>query len=478
MKDFLLKSIFILSLLCSFTSLSAQIFVNTTAPTGGDGVSWATAYRDLQPALSASQNGDEIWVAKGDYYIIGSSETSFEIPSGVKVYGGFLGNETQREQRNWGIHETNLDGASFNNTIVYFEDSNINTVLDGFTIKNGFADGASTREQSGAAIFIDITATTSSPKIANCLINDNNADSNGGAVYIDGSNSGTAAPTFENCTFENNFTLKDGGAVYSSGYSGGSCNPTFEKCSFLNNTSTVGGGALFFHGGDGNATATIKKCDFDSNIAEGNGGAIYSKGTSSGQANHIIINSIFYANQGFAAGALYNNGGDGGDCSPIITNCTFYLNEATGNGGTGGAIYNNGDNSGNSSPEISNCIIYGNIGPFDSQVFRNIDGTPTISYSLVDVADCDELNSGEGSNVTCGDGMKYNMPPLYHDPGAGNLRLLVNSPAIDFGNDSVNNETEDLDCNMRKVNNIDMGAYELPDGNLPIELADFSAYLD
>jgi len=379
------------------------------------------------------------------------------------VYGGFSGGEANVQDRDWENNVTILDGVNAFHTIVYFKNTDNSTILDGFTIQQGFGDGTTTVGRSGAAVFIDVTSgQVCSPKIANCIIKDSYSDENGGAVYIDGSISGSTAPIFENCIFDNNDTNADGGAVYASGISGGLCTPTFTKCTFKDNKSVGSGGAIFCHGGDGNATAIISKCNFDNNTAEGNGGALYSLGTGTGEANHTIINSRFYANKGFAAGAIYNNGGNGGDCSPTITNCTFYKNETTGNGGTGGAIYNNGSNSGNSSTVVSNCIIYGNIAPYGSQVFRNIDGSPTIQYSIVDVANCAALDNGAGSNVTCGSGMLYNTYPLYADSTNGDLRLLVGSPAIDSGFDGFNNEIEDLDCEQRKINDIDMGAYEAP----------------
>ena len=489
MKKALLKSTFVLFLsILIVSSLSSQIiYVNKSATPGGDGTSWASPFDDLQTALASAVDGDEIRVAEGSYFVNGNTDTSFEIPSGVAVYGGYSGVEGQ--SRDWESFVTILDGVFNIHTIVYFEDSNTNTILDGFTIQNGFADGVNSRGHSGAAIYIELLGSVSSPKIANCTIKDNSSDNNGGAIYIDGSVSGTAAPIFENCIFEGNSSTSDGGVLYGSGVNGGHCNPTFEKCTFKDNTASISGGAIFLNGSgngidiSGDATATFKNCDFENNIANGNGGAIYTLGTSLGIANHTIINSRFYANNGFAAGALYHNG-VGGDCSPTITNCTFYLNEATGApAGLGGAIYNNGGddsngNLGNSSPVVSNCIIYGNIAPFGSHVFRNIDGTPTIRYSLVDADDCNSLNSGEGSNVTCGDGMMYNINPFFEDQNTGNLRLQEFSLAINVGHNPDNNEPEDLDGNLRKINNIDLGAYESPDGALPVELAEFRAYLD
>ena len=43
---------------------------------------------------------------------------------------------------------------------------------------------------------------------------------------------------------------------------------------------------------------------------------------------------------------------------------------------------------------------------------------------------------------------------------AGDFHVLAGSPAIDMGNDLANNYPTDLDGLPRKINTIDIGAYE------------------
>lgn len=481
--DSLRKSVSLL--LCSFflsgiSFSQTVIYVDTDASAGGDGTSWAHAYRNLQNGLLSSSSGDEIWVAEGFYRIIGDEDTSFEIPDGVAVYGGFNGTEVNRSERNWVSNLTELDGNNYSNTVVYFENSSTSTILDGFTIKDGYADGFNQRGQSGAGIYLDIVgaATICSPQIRNCIIKDHHADKGGGAMYVDGSFSGVAAPYFENCTFDNNFSNADGGAIYNNGIWDGAVNATFIGCTFSNNHSVGSGGAIFSHGGHGDVSSNFKKCDFDGNLAEGNGGAMYSLGTSQGKANHNILNCRFYANKGFAAGGIYNNGGNtDGDASPNIINCTFYLNEAIGNGGTGGAIYNNGSNGGQSNTIIKNCIIWGNIAPYGTHVLKNVDCSPSISYCLVDADDCNELNNGSGSAINCGAGILYELghTPDFMDANNGDLRITENSDAKNTGDNSGISEIDDLDGNNRFVGTVDMGAYEQSAAPLPVELLSFTA---
>ena len=40
----------------------AVIYVDADAAPGGDGASWASAFRDLQDALAAAEAGDEVWI--------------------------------------------------------------------------------------------------------------------------------------------------------------------------------------------------------------------------------------------------------------------------------------------------------------------------------------------------------------------------------------------------------------------------------
>ncbi|MCH7632145.1 MAG: right-handed parallel beta-helix repeat-containing protein, partial [Planctomycetes bacterium] len=78
-----------------------------------DGTSWQDAFDDLQDALAISVECDEIWVAAGTYTPdrgTGDRTLSFDIPSGVALYGGFAGWEMQRPQRNWDKNASILSG--------------------------------------------------------------------------------------------------------------------------------------------------------------------------------------------------------------------------------------------------------------------------------------------------------------------------------------------------------------------------------
>src|SRR5262245_26227658 len=92
---------------------ASVIYVRASASGANNGTSWADAYVNLQSALAAAQSGDEIWVAAGVYTPAaanGPRTDSFNMVSGVVVYGGFAGTETQLEQRDFVANVTTLSG--------------------------------------------------------------------------------------------------------------------------------------------------------------------------------------------------------------------------------------------------------------------------------------------------------------------------------------------------------------------------------
>ena len=107
----------------------------------------------------------------------------------------------------------------------------------------------------------------------------------------------------------------------------------------------------------------------------------------------------FYRNTAYiSAAGIYNLGSQNGNASPNVTNCTFFGNTAP----ISGAIYNNANSSnGTANAVITNCVFWANNATL-GKVLRNIWSSPTINHCIVDVADCDELNSGNDANLICG----------------------------------------------------------------------------
>lgn len=309
---------------------------------------------------------------------------------------------------------------------------------------------------------------SANPIFTDCGFSSNQAI-NGGGVYNDGSFSGESSPIFTNCTFDSNMSSVDGAALYNMSFNDGESLAEITNCKFLNNHSTFAGAGMFNNGIMGNTSPIITNCEFLNNIADTYGGGIYNQGKT-GNSSPTIVNCLFSKNKGDSAGAIYNLGAENGNSSPNIMNCTFYSNRAN----VGGGIYSNAsDATGTSSPLITNCIFYKNTANF-GDVFRIIQGTPTIQNCLVDKDNCDELYSGMEGEVICGEGIIFNENPMFVDTAGGNFHLLATSPAIDVGNNSVIEAVAvmmDLDNHPRIQNGtVDFGVYEFMEGNTSANL--------
>lgn len=389
-----------------------------------------------------------------------------------------------------------------------------NPTITGCYFKNNHAT------HKGGAVLNDGNFSGQSNTIfTNCTFDKNLADTNGGGVYSDGSEDGESSPTFENCQFFNNRAQLGGGA-YHFGKNGIS-NPVFTQCNFVgnegeegaglyndasfegqsnfmmkncrfsNNHSTSNGGAMYnlaaaggeilaqltdcdfehnfsgfagagmFNSGiEGNCSPVLINCKFIGNFTDTYGAAIYNQGKR-GNASPTIINTLFSKNSAFSAGAIYNLGAEFGNSNPIITNCTFYANRAH----VGGAVYSNAaeEDIGTAAPVITNCIFYRNFANF-GDVFRVINGEPTISYCLFDKPDCESLYSGIDGQINCGAGLIFMEEPMFVDTAGGNFHLQVAAPGIDRGDNTVIAEMEvttDLDHQPRIQNGrVDLGVYE------------------
>ena len=95
-------------------SFATVIYVNAAATGANNGSSWADAYTTLPLALSAAAANDEIWVAQATYKPTATPDRtlSLVLKNGVSVYGGFVGNETQRAQRAQGLDRPGLRAAT------------------------------------------------------------------------------------------------------------------------------------------------------------------------------------------------------------------------------------------------------------------------------------------------------------------------------------------------------------------------------
>ncbi|MHC4642311.1 MAG: GLUG motif-containing protein [Planctomycetota bacterium] len=410
----LLTALFVLSVIVC-PAVGKIIYVNDDASGANDGTSWTDAYTDLAFAIFAAVSGDHVWVAAGEYKPGSHQTDSFDLKTGVAVYGGFPDSgDPNMADRDWETNVTTLSGdigtvgVHSDNVVhvVYADGVGSTAILDGFTITGG-------NSLNGGGMYNENSSAT----IRNCIFSGNTADDTGAGMNNDNSD-----VTVSGCTFITNtayaITLGEGAGIYNY-----QCNPKITDCKFIDN------------------------------VAESRGGGI-----SNLFSHPTIINCLFAGNSAARGGGIYNS-----YSSPTITNCTFSTNSASSSSGGGGI-----DNySSSSKPTISNCILWGNTAPSYPEI-RNENGNPTIRYC--DIAGCGGSGGWVSSFGTDGGG-NIDTDPNFVNPAGGEFHLaLFVSDCIDVGSNSAvpGYIITDLEGTIRILdgdNNdtviVDMGAYEV-----------------
>lgn len=324
---------------------SGRLYVSADGPVDGDGSSWASAARDLGAVLARASAGGEVWVASGTYRPAprgGSRDAAFRLGSGVRVYGGFAGGELLLAERDPAAHVTILDGdlagddgPEFTNRtdnayqVVVATDAH-GAVLDGFTIRGGYADGPGfgatpdSREQ-GSGINIYHGAIT----VRACTLRENWAENHGTVNdHSDGS-------TFDACTFEDNASAMFGAGLYLHHHAASLA----TDCTFQRNTAALEGGGAYVRTHHG---ARFEHCTFEANHAQ-RGAGLYAAAESAAHIEHCLF-----------AENLASVGGGGhysDEAFTLLHDCEFTRNEAGteidgggggGGGSGGGGIWTNG----------------------------------------------------------------------------------------------------------------------------------------
>lgn len=180
-----------------------QLYVDAARPDdSGDGLTPATAKRTIQAAVDRAKDGDVVVVANGTYEPFDADNKRIEIVS------------------RFGYQYTIVDGGSVRRCATLgHEESQTNTVLRGFTLKNGDTTGdelvlwnCGGGVCGGTVQNCHITGCHASKgggayygRLENCLIEDNEADTYGGGSYY-----GTRV----NCTIVGNRASYSGGGTY------------------------------------------------------------------------------------------------------------------------------------------------------------------------------------------------------------------------------------------------------------------------
>jgi predicted outer membrane repeat protein len=456
----------ILSLTFYTTAQAAIIYVNSVAVGANTGATWANAFTNLQAALTISAAGDQIWVAKGVYQpslpvdingngLAETREATFQIKSGVKIYGGFAGGEATLAERNWVINLTilsgDIDGNDLNadanhiaeNTdqlvgnnayhVVYTVNVDANTLLDGFIITAGRANAEALPSTSpnvnGGGWFNRLgVLNTSSPGIANCTFQGNFAASSGGAWYgLPGSTGAVSEPQFAGCRFISNKAGLEGGAIFIGSFQNGLYKPVISNGVFTGNRALRRGGAVYLLGDAAefyNTTFTdnaVTVISGDGSTLPGSGGAVNMVASEAHFSHCMFIGNKATGNptgayEGGGGGAVYMVSVESltinlGEANIRFQNCGFYNNIASDNTAAWGGAAVHLNDTGRLLANYINCVFSGNqaqtdggaIASYSRQLSTGLPFTPVLQTNYTN---CTFSNNSAGAS---GGGLYFNM---------------------------------------------------------------------
>jgi len=340
-------------------------------------------YSNIQDAIINAFDNDTIIVRNGTYTGAGNYNIDF-LKKAITV-------KSQNGPANCTIN-CQWMGRAF----IFTSGETISSVLEGFTIINGYAkdplwprDPSTNTSGYGGAIY----CKDSGPKIENCIIEDCDADSGGGAIFCyEDSNAvilncdlnynycgigfynysladvndinqlggaiyaKNSSPAITGCTITYNWAIGSGGAIACE-----DSNSLISDCTINDNEASADddgyiitnqhGGGIYCQGG----TPKIDSCTLTSNFAKWSGGGIAFV-----KSNAMITLSALIDNDCEASGGgIYSEGNPNAD--PNAANCFIQKSLIAKNRGYwSGGVASNEDSFAN----IENCTIANNIIPY------------------------------------------------------------------------------------------------------------------
>ncbi|GEM_PF-3656874 len=338
-----------------------------------------TFYDSIQQAIDDANDGDQIELSPGTYY------------EPINFHGKAI-----RLFSSAGNSQTTLNADGDDHVIQCVTGEDANTIIEGFTIEGGNANGTGINNYGGG------------------MLNQN------------------SSPTIKNCVFSSNNAAQSGGAMANI-----NANPEISNCTFFENSSSVHGAGIY----NEQSSPLIKNCLFESNTAGTHGGGIMNNVAS----RPTIINSLFALNSAGASGGGIANSVN--NSSPNVINCTFVDNTAS----SGGGIYNY-----NSSPNITSCILWNDT---PNEILTD-SGNPVVTYSDIEggFTGLGNINADPCfSNGTLAN-LDINSPCI--DAGDSNKLIVAGITQDICGLNRFVDIAEIYNTGTGPVDFVDMGAYE------------------
>ncbi|MCQ2266400.1 MAG: hypothetical protein MJZ40_01655 [Bacteroidaceae bacterium] len=395
-------SLLVVTLGCMSVQLQAQEvrYVSTTGDNAKDGLTWATAKKDIQEAINDLVNNHktgEVWVAAGTYYPTETTESTtslyykaFKIPAGITVRGGFAGTENTASERakqadkNFGDGTTpgDLDGEASKSGVYEHK-----TILCGdlYPSKKAQLTWNDIKQQFDVAFYgnsyhvvwfamngFNPTTGRANPltapaKLEGCVVEGGHANTHdvlaahphigyGGGIYM------VLNSFVYNCEVRNCDASRNGGGIYMDG--GG-----IVRRTYVHDCQTLGLGTEFGYGGgicqDGGVfTSKERPCVVAQSVVTncvgrmGGGIAIMADQAQESGKYAVVSNSTLVNNctATIEAGGVYTYKG-GGVASLTIVNNRCNGSGITQNGlvtGSSGGLYSH------DAAYVANSVIWGN----------------------------------------------------------------------------------------------------------------------
>jgi len=399
----------------------------------------------VQEAIESALEGDVIVVSPGIY------------PGAIDFRGKAIHVRSES-----GPAATVLDGMGVAPVVTFQSGERGGSVLEGFTLQNGYAAGGS---GGGVRCF------ASSPRVVGNVIRGCSADLYGGGVYLEACRADLAGNTVrDNLSYDGGGVatlgsqaslrdnrIRDNLAVLTGGglLAVGSDASELSGGEIAGNRALLGAGAFLFE-----SATSIERCRIEHNtcVGPGGGGLVVQRATGTVRLTGNLLRgnqtggygggAAFFDSRAVIAGNLVADNAAGSDGGGLLLQNGDYVlasnTVARNRGGRGGGIFQDVG----VTVELWNTIVWDNAAPQGGQLFVGPDAELQATACIVEGG-----FPGEGI---------LEADPLFVNAGRGDYHLRLGTPARDVASDHAPEiPTVDLDDDLRPLGALDIGVDEL-----------------